>query len=258
MEGKNMTQTIGILGAGMIGGQVGRLAVAAGLNVILSNSRSPETLAGLIQELGAGARAATPEEAAREGDLVLLAIPFLAYSKLPADALAGKVVIDTMNYYPERDGRMPEVQTDKIASSELVHRQVPKSRLVKALNNMDWIRLLSRARPAGHGERSALPIASDDTEAKAAVAKFLDSIGYDSVDMGGLEDSWRSEPTMPAYVTPYIGPVPANVTPETARDWFLSAPGAPLPTAKLKTLLEKAVRHDRMFGTMAAMPGASV
>jgi predicted dinucleotide-binding enzyme len=253
-----MTQTIGIIGAGMIGGQVARLAVTAGLDVIVSNSRSPETLAGLVQELGSGARAATPEEAVREGDLVVLAIPFFAYSKLSPDALAGKVVIDTMNYYPERDGRMPEVQTDKIASSELVHRHVPKSRLVKALNNMDWVRLLSRARSAGHGDRSALPIASDDTEAKAAVAKFVNSIGYDSVDMGGLEDSWRSEPTMPAYVRPYIGPVPADLTPETARNWFLTSPGVPVPISKLKILLDNAVRHDRMFGTVAAMPGASV
>ena len=253
-----MTQTIGIIGAGMIGGQVARLAVAAGLDVIVSNSRSPETLAGLVQELGSGARAATPEEAVREGDLVVLAIPFLAYSKLSPDALTRKVVVDTMNYYPERDGQMPEVQTDKIASSELVQRHLRNALLVKAINNMDWVRLLSRARPARHPERSALPIASDHSEAKGTAAKFLDSIGYDAVDMGGLADSWRSEPTMPAYVMPYLGPVPADLTPETARNWFLTAPGVAVPTAKLKALLDKAVRHDRMVGTIASMPGASV
>jgi predicted dinucleotide-binding enzyme len=254
---KNMTQTIGIMGAGMIGGQVARLAVAAGVNVIVSNSRSPKTLGGLIQELGPRARAATPDEAARESDLVLAAIPFYAYPKLPPDTVAGKVVIDTMNYYPERDGQMPEVQTDMIASSELVQRHLHNARLVKALNNMDWIRLLNRARPAGDPDRSALPVASNDKEAQYQVTKFLHSIGYDAVDMGGLADSWRSEPTMPAYVMPYIGTAPADLTRETAKNWFLTAPGVRVPPAQLKRLLDKAIRHDRMFGSMASMPGAS-
>ncbi|MFL6450458.1 MAG: NADPH-dependent F420 reductase [Bryobacteraceae bacterium] len=150
-----MTQTIGIIGAGMIGGQVARLSIAAGLNVIISNSRAPETLESLVKAVGPRARAATPVEAAREGDLVVLAVAFFAYSKLPAQALAGKIAIDTMNYYPERDGHMSEVQTDKIASSELVQRQLLHARLVKALNNMDWVRLLSRARPAGDAECAA-------------------------------------------------------------------------------------------------------
>jgi 8-hydroxy-5-deazaflavin:NADPH oxidoreductase len=138
-----MTQTIGIIGSGMIGGQVARLAIAAGLNVILSNSRAPETLANLVAELGEHARAATPAEAAREGDLVVASIPFVAYRKLPAEALSGKIVIDTMNYYPERDGEIPAVKTDTIATSELVQRHLAHSHVVRALNNVDWVRLES-------------------------------------------------------------------------------------------------------------------
>lgn len=106
--------------------------------------------------------------------------------------------------------------------------------------------------------RSALPIASDDGEAKAAAANFLNLIGYDTVDMCGLAESWRSEPTMPAYVMPYIGPVPEGLTAETARHWFLTAPGEPVPAAKLRALLDKAVRHDRMVGSMAGFSGASL
>jgi predicted dinucleotide-binding enzyme len=253
-----MTRTIGIIGAGMIGGQVARLSIAAGLHVIISNSRSPQTLEGLIQELGPNARAATPAEAARDSDLVVVAVPFVAYSKLPTEALSGKIVVDTMNYYPERDGVMPEVQTDTVASSELVQRHLTGARLVKAISNMDWVRLLSRARPAGDAERSAVPIASDDSEAKATVAAFLDAIGYDSVDTGTLADSWRCEPTMPAYVMPYIGAVPADLTPETERSWFLETPGAAVPTARLKALLDQAVRHDRMFGALTSLAGSSL
>jgi 8-hydroxy-5-deazaflavin:NADPH oxidoreductase len=171
-----MTQTIGIIGSGMIGGQVARLAVAAGFDVVLSNSRGPETLADLVAALGDRARAATPEQAACDGDPVVASVPFVAYAKLPVDALAGKPVIDTMNYYPERDGDMPEVATDWIASSELVQRWLAGAHVVKALNNMDWVRLLRRARPAAAADRSALPLAGDDAAAKATVARFVEAI----------------------------------------------------------------------------------
>jgi predicted dinucleotide-binding enzyme len=253
-----MTQTIGIIGSGMIGGQVARLAIAAGLNVILSNSRAPETLANLVAELGEHARAATPAETAREGDLVVASIPFVAYRKLPAEALSGKIVIDTMNYYPERDGEIPAVKTDTIATSELVQRHLAHSHVVRALNNMDWVRLFKRARPAGAPDRSALPIAGDNADAKAAVARFMDAIGYEAVDMGPLAESWRSEPTMPVYVMPYIGEIPADLTPATERSWFLQAPGAAVSADQVKTHVAQAVRHDKMFGSTASLAGASL
>ena len=218
----------------------------------------PETLAYLVAELGERARAATPAEAAREADLVVASIPFVAYTTLPAEALSGKIVVDTMNFYPERDGDMPEVKTDTIATSELVQRHLAHSHVVRALNNMDWVRLFKRARPAGAPDRSALPIAGDNADAKAAVARFLDAIGYDAVDMGPLAESWRSEPTMPVYVMPYIGVIPADLTPETERSWFLQAPGAAVPADVVRTLVARAVRHDRMFGSTASLAGASL
>jgi 8-hydroxy-5-deazaflavin:NADPH oxidoreductase len=251
-----MTQTIGFIGSGLISSQLARLATAAGLDVILSNSRGPETLAELVSELGLGARAATPEDAARDADLVVASIPFGAYRQLPAEALAGRIVIDTMNYYPERDGDMPEVATDQVATSELVQRHLNGSRVVRALNNMDWVRLRSRARPAGAADRSALPIAGDDADAKAAVASFLDAIGYDAVDLGALSESWRSAPSTPVYVLPYIGEIPSDIPAEAARSWFLNAPGAPARVEEVQSLVRQAVRHDRMFGDVRPLPGA--
>jgi 8-hydroxy-5-deazaflavin:NADPH oxidoreductase len=253
-----MTQTIGFIGSGMISSQLARLAIAAGFDVSLSNSRGPETLADLVAELGDHAHAATPVDVARESDLVVASIPFVAYSKLPADALAGKVVIDTMNFYPERDGEMAEVTTDTVATSELVQRHLDRSQVVRALNNLDWVRLFKRARPAGASDRSAVPIAGDDVDAKAAVARFIEAIGYDVVDMGPLAESWRSQPTAPVYVRPYIGDIPADLTTETERSWFLEAPGAAVPAAQVEELVAQAVRHDRMHGSTASLAGASL
>jgi 8-hydroxy-5-deazaflavin:NADPH oxidoreductase len=253
-----MTQTIGFIGSGMISSQLARLAIAAGLGVSLSNSRGPETLADLVAELGDRAHAATPVDVARESDLVVASIPFVAYSKLPTEALAGKVVIDTMNFYPERDGEMAEVKTDTVATSELVQRHLDRSQVVRALNNLDWVRLFKRARPAGASDRSAVPIAGDDVDAKAAVARFIEAIGYDVVDMGPLAESWRSQPTAPVYVRPYIGEIPGDLTTETERSWFLEAPGAAVPRARVEQLVAQAVRHDRMHGSTASLAGASL
>jgi predicted dinucleotide-binding enzyme len=253
-----MTQTVGFIGAGSISSQLARLAVAAGLDVVLSNSRSPDTLAGLIAQLGERARAATPTEAAREGDLVVVSIPLFAYRELPADALAGKVVVDTMNYYPARDGDMPGLETDKVTTSELVQKHLDRSRVVRALNNMDWVRLFGRARPAGAPDRSALPIAGDDAAAKGAVAKFMDAIGYDAVDIGPLAESWRSGPGAPGYVLPYIGEIPTDLKPEEERPWFLQAPGAPVSAEQVAAFAAQAVRRPDMFGDVASLPGATL
>jgi len=184
---------------------------------------------------------------AAAADLIVLAVPFAAYAKISAEALAGKTVIDTMNYYPERDGVMPEVKTDTIATSELVQKHLSHSRVVRALNNMDFVRLLSLARPKGSAERSALPVASDHAQAKAAVTDFLDKIGYDAVDMGPLSESWRSEPTMPIYVNPYWGLDDSN-----AVSSFMTAPGRVVTRKEAAALLGKAIRHDRMFGSLGA------
>jgi predicted dinucleotide-binding enzyme len=195
--------TIGFIGSGMIGGTVARLSVAAGHNVVLSNSRGPETLKDLADELGPLARAATGAQAAEAGDIVVVTIPLRAYPDVPAKPLAGKVVIDTMNYYPQRDGQIPELDSGSAPSSVLVQRHLPDAKVVKAFNNIFFRHLQSLARPAGAPDRSFLPIAGDDPEAKAAVTAFLDSIGYGAVDTGTLADSWRQEPTTPAYTGLY-------------------------------------------------------
>lgn len=175
-----------------------RLAVAAGLDVVLSNSGGPESLADLVAELGPRARAATPAEAAEAGDLVVVSIPLGAYEKIPAEPLAGKIVIDTLNYYPERDGRVAELDANELTTSELVQRHLADSRVVKAASNIVSSQLFSLARPSRAPDRSAMPIAGDDAAAKAEVVELLDILGYDVVDIGTLADSWRSEPGTPA------------------------------------------------------------
>ncbi|WP_203933691.1 NADPH-dependent F420 reductase [Virgisporangium ochraceum] len=204
--------TVGFIGSGKIGGTVARLAVAAGYDVVLSNSRGPETLADLVADLGPKARAATPAEAAQAGDLVVLSVPLHAYRVVPAAAVAGKPVLDTNNYYPQRDGRIAELDAGSTTSSALLQEHLAgDAAVVKVFNNINWTQLGSLARPSGAADRSALPVAADDARAKEAVVAFLDAIGYDAVDTGSLADSWRQQPDTPVYGVPYAGgPAPAE------------------------------------------------
>ncbi|MEV4417811.1 NAD(P)-binding domain-containing protein [Catellatospora sp. NPDC049609] len=196
--------TIGFIGSGNIGGTVARLAVAAGYDVVLSNSRGPQTLTDLVSELGPRARAGTVEEAAAAGDLVLVSVPLRAYASIPAAPLAGKVVMDTNNYYPERDGRIDVLDDGSTTSSELLQRHLAGARVVKVFNNIYFKHLGSLARPAGAADRSALVVSGDDPEAKAAVLSFLDAIGYDGVDAGPLGTGGRRhQPDTAAYGAPY-------------------------------------------------------
>ena len=187
----------------MIGGTLATLAVNAGYQVVVSNSRGPETLRDLAAELGPLCRTATWEEAASAGDLVVVSTPVKIYAELPAAPFAGKVVMDTGNYYPERDGQIAELDSGAITSSELLARQLPDASVVKVFNNIFFKHLLNLARPAGAADRSSLAIAGDDAAAKAAVTAFLDAIGYGTVDAGSLADGWRQQPGTPAYGAPY-------------------------------------------------------
>jgi predicted dinucleotide-binding enzyme len=195
--------TIGLIGSGNIGSTVARLAIAAGHDVVLSNSRGPETLQDLVSELGSKARAGTPAEAASAGDIVVVTVPLRAYRDIPADALAGKVVVDTNNYYPERDGVFDELEDGSSTTGELLQKHLPEARVVKGFNNIWFEHLRSLARPAGSPDRSALPIAGDDAGAKQAVTEFFDSLGFDAVDAGPLAENWRTQRDTPVYVTPY-------------------------------------------------------
>lgn len=239
-----MNKTLGLIGAGNIGSALARLAVAAGLDVVVSNSRGPETLGGLVAELGERARAATPAEAAQAGDLVVATVPLSSYQQLPADALAGKTVIDTMNYYPERDNRIAELDAGEQTSSSLVQRHLADSTVVKACNNIDFVRLFTAARTTGADDRSALPIAGDDTAAKAQVTELLDALGYDAVDIGTLADSWRSEPGTPVYVQPYLPAQPEGLTDQEKWRWFSEAPSNPVPAGKVRELTDTTIRRS--------------
>jgi predicted dinucleotide-binding enzyme len=195
--------TVGFIGSGNIGKTVARLAVEAGHQVVLSNSRGPETLADAVAELGPRAAAATSGEAAAAGDLVVVTVPVKAFPGLPAVPLAGKTVIDTCNYGPERDGHIPELDSGSLTSSELLLRHVPDALLVKAFNNIFYKHLLSLARPAGAADRSYLPIAGDSAPAKSEVTDFIESLGYGVVDAGTLADGWRQATGTPVWGTPY-------------------------------------------------------
>ena len=195
--------TIGLIGSGHIGSTVARLAVAAGHDVVLSNSRGPETLADLVAELGGHARAATAEEAAAAGVIVVVTIPLKAYRQVPVAPLRGKIVIDTNNYYPQRDEQIAELDDESTTVSELLQAHLPDSYVVKAFNNIYFGHLLSLARPAGSPDRSALPIAGDDEGARKTVTGFLDDIGYDTVDAGPLAEGWRFQRDTAAYGAPY-------------------------------------------------------
>jgi predicted dinucleotide-binding enzyme len=197
--------TVGFIGSGMIGGTVARLAVAAGYDVVLSNSRHPGTLTDLIAELGPKARAASAAEAAEAGDFVVVSVPFKAHPQLPVKELAGKVVLDTNNYYPQRDGHFAEIDDGSLTSAELEQRHLQGIAVVKVFNNIFFRHLAALHRPAGAADRTALPIAGDDAGAKQTVTTFLDTIGYDTVDVGPLSESWRVEPGQPVYGPPYGG-----------------------------------------------------
>jgi predicted dinucleotide-binding enzyme len=191
--------TIGFIGSGLIGGTLAKLSVAAGHQVVLSNSRGPETLADLISQLGPQARAATAQEAAEAADVVVVSVPFKNYEQVPTEPLAGKVVIDTNNYYHERDGHYLEVDAGTATSSELLQRHLPKSAVVKAFNNIKWDELGADGQPAGTEDRRALAITGDTDAAKQVVTELIDEFGFDVVDAGPLTESWRYQRDMPAY-----------------------------------------------------------
>lgn len=191
---------IGIIGAGNIGGTLTRRLTALGHSVVVANSRGPETLAGLAAETGATAAPVT--EAVKGRDLVIVTIPQKHILELPAGLFAGipgnVVVVDTGNYYPrQRDGRIDGIEAG-LTESRWVERQLGHP-VVKAFNNIYAKHLLEFGRPAGAAGRIALPVAGDDQAAKAIVLRLIDELGFDGVDAGGLDESWRQQPGTPVY-----------------------------------------------------------
>jgi len=173
--------------------------VANGYNVVISNSRGPETLSTLVSELRPRARAATATDAAKAGDIVVVTIPLKNYRQVPVEPLAGKIVIDTDNYYPQRDGHIAELDNESTTTSELLQAHLPTSKVVKAFNHIYAAELTTHGQPAGTENRRALAIAGDDSEAKAVVSRLLDQFGFDTVDAGPLKDGWRIQRDTPGY-----------------------------------------------------------
>ncbi|MFF0905601.1 UNVERIFIED_CONTAM: NADPH-dependent F420 reductase [Kocuria sp. CPCC 205316] len=228
--------TLGIIGSGNIGAAIARLAVAAGTPVVIANSRGPETLTELVAELGPLATAGAVEQAADAGELVVLSVPLTAATALPAELLEGKTVVDTSNYYPFRDGRIPVLDAEEVTTSELVQRHVAGARLVKAFNNILAHHIPALARPAGSPDRTALPMAGNDAAAKAQVTALIDRLGFDTLDAGALTESWRFEPEAAAYTRLYLA------DPATPDERLLEAPASPVTAARLAFALEGAPR----------------
>lgn len=228
--------TIGFIGTGRIGGTLARLAIDAGHDVVLSNSSGPASLHPLIAELGPRARAATPTEAATAGELVVVSIPVRAYRQVPAAPLHGKVVIDTGNYDPARQGHVPEIEAGHTPPELLLHQHLTGSHVVKAFSTVFFQHLATLGRPAGAPDRSTLPIAGDDAAAKSSVAALLDSLGYDAYDAGPLTESHRFAPGTPAQL--------AHLDPEG----MFTAPGRPVTTGTLAALLAAVPGPPRVLG----------
>ncbi|GAA1135162.1 NAD(P)-binding domain-containing protein [Kribbella jejuensis] len=228
--------TLGVIGSGNIGSALSWLATEAGIEVVMANSRGPESLADKAREIGF--RAATVEEAVRAGDWVVVTIPLGRYAELPVEPFAGKVVIDTMNYYPSRDGRIERLDRELVTTAELLQEHLPEAHTVKAFNNISARNIITLARPADAPDRSALPIAGNDEAAKASATTLIQTLGFDVVDVGPLSESWRFETETQAYVTPYL----AQPSTPQQRVGGHADPGKPVPVAKLQALIAAAHR----------------
>lgn len=190
---------IGFIGSGNIGKTVARCFIKTGHTVVMSNSRGPETLSDLVRELGPQATAATAEQAAREGEIVVVTVPLFALPKVPVEPLAGKTVIDTMNYYPQRDGHIKELDNSSTTTSEWTAKHLPQSHVVKAFNSIFAAEIETTARPENDPQRRTLPIAGDDAAAKKTVTDLIRSIGFDVYDAGALREGFRFQNGTPAY-----------------------------------------------------------
>jgi predicted dinucleotide-binding enzyme len=219
---------IGIIGSGQIGGTLTRRFTALGHDVSVANSRGPETLADLARETGA--KAVTVRDAAKAGSIVIVTIPEGKIPKLPKDLFAGVpddvIVVDTGNYYPQqRDGRIAGIE-DGITESRWVANQLGRP-VVKVFNNIYARHLLERGRPKGTPGRIALPVAGDDQRAKEVVMQLVDELGFDPVDAGGLDESWRQQPSTPVYATDYdaagVRRALSEASPERQREWRATA-----------------------------------
>lgn len=190
---------VGIIGAGNIGSALAQGLVDRGYEVVISNSRGPESLGDLVDTLGPRASAGTPEHAAEAGEWVIVTVPLKALDSIPAAPLAGKIVLDTNNYYWERDGRIAELDEKQTTTSQMVQRHLAGSKVAKAFNHIGAREILTTGAPSGTPDRRALATASDSAEAAQFVTDLYDAFGFDTVNIGSLAESWRIERDTPGY-----------------------------------------------------------
>ena len=226
---------IGIIGSGSIGTALARLALAAGYEVTIANSRGPESLKDLIKEIGPGAHAGEVRDAAEFGDIPVLSVPLTAYPNLPEGLFDGKTVLSTGNYYPFRDGRIAELDTLEMTTAEYEQSLLPGAQVVKAFNNIvaHHIPLLANSQPP-----TALPVAGDDAEIKGRVGSVVHDFGFDTVDAGTLAQSWRFEPESGAYTPIYAA------SQEGFSQDYLADRGAPVSSDRLREFLAESARPD--------------
>ncbi|MEN9621101.1 MAG: hypothetical protein RL499_1294 [Actinomycetota bacterium] len=194
-----MTSTIGIIGSGNIGTALARAFTTAGHAVVIANSRGPESLAPLVAELGELATAGTVEQAALAGELVVVTIPLGAVSSIPSRLLDGRIVIDTNNYYPARDGQIAELDDESLTTAEYVARHFAGATVVKAFNHIPAREIAGHAQAAGTPGRRALMVYGEDAVAVERVSALIEAIGFDAVTGGGLAESWRIQRDTPGY-----------------------------------------------------------
>ena len=194
-----MTSTIGIIGSGNIGSALARAFTGAGHRIVIANSRGPATLAPLVAELGELATAGTVEQAAQAGDLVVVTIPLGAVTSIPSALLEGRIVIDTNNYYPARDGHIAELDDESLTTAEYVARHFPGATVVKAFNHIPALAIADHAQPAGTPERRALMVYGEQADAVERVRALVEQIGFDAIPGGGLAESWRIQRDTPGY-----------------------------------------------------------
>jgi 8-hydroxy-5-deazaflavin:NADPH oxidoreductase len=210
--------TIGIIGSGHVGSNLAKAALAHGYSVVVSNSQGPDSLAGLVADLGPGATAATPEQASRAADFAIVAIPVTTIDQVPIEPLAGKVVLATINYFPQRDGHIADIDAGRVSVPGLLQRHLPASKVVRAFSMLDAADMSGDGHPPGDPRRRALALAGDDEQAKELVARLYDEFGFDALDLGGLDESWRVDPGQKAFVTRQnLAELRANVAGATPR-----------------------------------------
>jgi predicted dinucleotide-binding enzyme len=192
--------TIGIIGSGHVGASIAHAASMSGFEVVLSNTRGPASLTSVVDELGPKARAATVADAASLADVAVVAIPITTIDQLPVEPLAGKVVIATINYFPDRLGHIAAIDDGTTTAPGLLQQHLPTSRVVRAFNMIDAADMSGDGHPEGDPRRRALALAGDDAAAKRVVIELYDQFGFDALDIGPLAESWRLDPGQPAFV----------------------------------------------------------